>query len=182
MAKWQVRTASKGPPMITRSLNLKSRGKTVGNKRVVTARPGSAPRKPSSVLGTTLGLVGADVATVIAKIQLGFPVSVLDTFQKSTGLPLGTIAALVRLPSRTLTRRKAEGRLQPDESERLFRLATIVDKAIALFEGNRDAAIQWLQRPQPALAGSRPIDFVSTEIGAREVEDLIGRLEHGVFT
>src|SRR5687768_10633969 len=101
--------------MITRKLNVKGRRKPPGNKRGVStsATAGGAARKPFSVLGGSLGLAGADVATVIEKIQLGFPISILDAFQKSTGLPLGTIAALVRLPSRTLTRRKAEGRLQP---------------------------------------------------------------------
>ncbi len=34
----------------------------------------------------------------------------------------------------------------------------------------------------PALAGRKPIEFARTEVGAREVEDLIGRLEYGVFT
>lgn len=42
--------------------------------------------------------------------------------------------------------------------------------------------MQWLQTPQPGLADQQPLAFARTEIGARAVEDLIGRLEHGVFT
>ncbi len=72
--------------------------------------------------------------------------------------------------------------LQRDDRDRLIRAARVVDKAVGLFEGDRRAAIEWLQTPQPALAGQKPLDFAQTDIGAREVEDLIGRLEHGIFT
>ena len=68
------------------------------------------------------------------------------------------------------------------ESERLLRLALVFEKAVELFEGNADAARDWLKAPNKALAGESPLTIVETEIGAREVEDLIGRLEHGVFT
>jgi len=79
-------------------------------------------------------------------------------------------------------RRKSEGRLKPDESDRLVRASRLFDKAVDLFEGDAPAATQWFKTSQPALAGQAPIQFARTEVGAREVEDLIGRLEHGVFT
>jgi putative toxin-antitoxin system antitoxin component (TIGR02293 family) len=50
-----------------------------------------------------------------------------------------------------------------------------------LFEGDRDAAADWLTRPQPALGGAVPLELAKTGLGTREVEALIGRLEHGVF-
>ena len=59
--------------------------------------------------------------------------------------------------------------------------ATELDMAVALFEGDIAAARKWLQMPQRGLGGETPLDFASTEVGAREVENLIGRLEHGVF-
>jgi putative toxin-antitoxin system antitoxin component (TIGR02293 family) len=130
----------------------------------------------------SLGMDGGSAIDVIAKIQAGFPYRVLEGFERSTSLPIAVIARLVSIPQRTLTRRKQSGRLQPDESERLFRVARVIEKAVQLFEGDREAAMRWFQAPQPALDGRKPIDFVRTEVGGREVEDLIGRLEHGVFT
>ena len=53
-------------------------------------------------------------------------------------------------------------------------------KALELFEGDFDGAKVWLFGPLPGLAGHAPIDFAKTEVGAREVENLIGRLEHGI--
>jgi len=66
------------------------------------------------------------------------------------------------------------------ESERLLRLAGVLEKAAALFEGDAAAARHWLQTPNHALGNVAPLTFAQTEIGARAVEDLIDRLEYGV--
>lgn len=133
-------------------------------------------------LGQSLGLDAKDVRAVVKHVRGGFPFGAIEQFQKSSGLPADAIADLVRIPARTLARRKAAGRLSPDESERLLRLSTLFAKAVALFEGDVGAARQWLAGPKKALGGESPLEFARTEIGAREVEALIGRLEHGVFT
>ena len=58
----------------------------------------------------------------------------------------------------------------------------MVDGAESLFGGDRALAMEWLEAPARALAGHTPLQFARSEIGAREVEDLIGRLEHGVLS
>jgi putative toxin-antitoxin system antitoxin component (TIGR02293 family) len=55
-------------------------------------------------------------------------------------------------------------------------------KALELFEGDRDAASEWMSTPLPALGGSTPNDALNTDSGVREVENLIGRIEHGVYS
>ena len=129
-----------------------------------------------------LGLKGQSAAALVQRINDGFPYPMVDVFKQSTGLSMEAIADVMRVPSRTLNRRKQEGRLRPDESEHLLRAARVFDKAVELFEGDAAAAMRWLQSPQPALARAKPLDFARTEVGAREVEDLIGRLEHGVLS
>lgn len=144
------------------------------------------PRLATSALfatrGGSLGLAGGSATEVIARLEEGFPFKFLDNFRRSTDLPMETIAEAVRIPPRTLSRRRAEGRLRPDESERLLRVSTVFEKAVALFDGDRDGALQWLRSPQRGLGGQTPLDFARTEVGAAEVHDLIGRLEHGVYT
>ena len=139
--------------------------------------PKTATPKPA-----TLGINATDSATIIRHIQSGFPFSRLARFQKSTQLPWETISRITAIPQRTLSRRQSEGRLTPEESDRIWRAASIFDQAIALFEGDIPAARQWLQTPQPALGGEIPLHFASTSPGAQEVERLILRLEHGVFS
>ena len=43
-----------------------------------------------------------------------------------------------------------------------------------LFESDREAALNWLNTPQPALGGRVPIQVASSEVGAREIEAVIG--------
>jgi putative toxin-antitoxin system antitoxin component (TIGR02293 family) len=119
---------------------------------------------------------------LVQLVKAGFPYSTLVRFQKATSLSWEKIADFVQIPSRTIARRQSQGRLRPDESDRVLRASSVFEKTVDLFEGNVEAATHWLQAPQRAFGGETPLDLASTEIGARQVEDLIGRLEHGVFT
>lgn len=93
-----------------------------------------------------------------------------------------TLAEVIGIPERTLARRKAAGRLAPEESERLLRISSIFEKAVDLFEGEVASAVNWLSTPKRTLENQSPLQYARTEVGAREVENLIGRLEHGVFS
>jgi putative toxin-antitoxin system antitoxin component (TIGR02293 family) len=55
-------------------------------------------------------------------------------------------------------------------------------KALELFEGNHDAASEWMSTPLPALGGATPDDALKAQSGVRDVENLIGRIEHGVYS
>ena len=58
----------------------------------------------------------------------------------------------------------------------------VFGRALELFEGDSRAAERWLSSPKRALGGAVPYELAETEAGAREVEALIGRIEHGVFS
>ena len=66
-------------------------------------------------------------------------------------------------------------------TDRIARIAMLFDEAVELFEGDRARASHWFRSPRKALGGAAPIEYADTEPGAREVRDLIGRIEHGVF-
>lgn len=175
------------------SAKLAVRAKTAAGggvlKKAFRAKQASTHRVPSSRRTAhydsrtgLLGLKGEPAAKLIERINRGFPYGLVEAFRESSDLPMETIADLIGVPSRTLNRRKLEGRLRADESERLLRVARVVDKAVDLFEGDPAAAMRWLTAPQPALGEQSALAFCRTDVGAREVEDLIGRLEHGVFS
>lgn len=127
-----------------------------------------------------LGMKTLDTAELLRKVEEGFSYRALERLQKTIDLSLKQMAEQLRIPPRTLSRRREQGKLEPDESDRLLRLSRIFAKTLGLFEGDNDAARRWLRAPQRALAGSPPMEFAKTEVGAREVEDLIGQLEHGI--
>lgn len=132
--------------------------------------------------GASLGLSASNSAELIQQVERGFSFKTLHTLESRSGLPGAALAGLVGIPERTLARRKSKGKFTPEESERLLRLGTVFDQAVELFEGDRAAALRWLTAPRKALEGKTPLAYARTELGAREVEDLIGRLEHGVVS
>jgi putative toxin-antitoxin system antitoxin component (TIGR02293 family) len=132
-------------------------------------------------LGASLGLGETRLDALIEEVRAGLPFRTLETFSSESGIAVPEIASLIELPERTLARRKVIGRLTSEESERLLRLSTVFEKAVSLFEGNVDVAVAWLKTPKRALSDKSPWTYLQTEIGAREVEGLIGELEHGVF-
>ena len=132
--------------------------------------------------GSSLGLSALATNDLIDAVQRGLSFRALETFSSETGFAPASVASLIQIPERTFARRKSSGRLSPDESERLLRISTIFEKAVALFEGNVGEAVEWLTKPKKALGDKVPLPYSRSELGAREVENLIGRLEHGVFT
>ncbi len=128
------------------------------------------------------GLRRYDPVHLVEQIRRGLTYAAFERFQRNTALSVRLLAQIAAIPERTLARRRESGRFEPDESDRLVRAARVVAHAIALFEGNTDAAREWLTRPVAALDGYAPLDFAATDVGAIEVEHLIGRLEHGIPT
>lgn len=128
---------------------------------------------------TLLGLEPSDTAHLIRKVEKGLPFRVVERLRRNMALNTDKFAELIQVKPRTLSRRKAEGRLQPDESDRALRASRLFGRVLELFEGDAEAARYWLSSEQPALGGANPLSVARTEFGAREVEQLIGRLEHG---
>ena len=129
-----------------------------------------------------LGLESSDSRQLLQSVEDGLPYGAFERLVANTSLASDEALVLVNIPRRTLTRRKREGRFHQDESDRLVRGSRIVARALELFEGDREAAKRWLSEPQKALGGAVPLVTARTDVGAREVEHVIGRLEHGVFT
>lgn len=128
------------------------------------------------------GLRRYDPLHLVDQIQRGFTYASFERFQRNTELPYRLLAQIVEIPERTLARRKESGRFQPDESDRLVRTSRVFAHAIELFEGNSERAREWLTSPLMAFGGRTPLKFASTDVGAIEVENLIGRLEYGLPT
>lgn len=128
------------------------------------------------------GLRKPDRRGTIRKIRLGMQYSSVERLMEDLRVNQKEIAHLLSIPSSTLKRRRDAGRLQPDESDRVVRFARLRDASTALMQGNEEAAVNWLHTPIDALDHETPLEHATTELGAKDVEDLIGRLRHGVFS
>jgi putative toxin-antitoxin system antitoxin component (TIGR02293 family) len=117
-----------------------------------------------------LGLVGA--------VREGLPVRMVDEVLDAGKLTAAELDRLA-LPRKTLAHRRALGRLSAEQSDRLVRILRVIGEAEATFT-NPEKARRWLRRPTSALAGNAPLDLLDTEVGARRVEVLLGRIAHGI--
>ena len=92
------------------------------------------------------------------------------------------LGELLSIPKRTLHRRaQKQELLKQDESERVLRLFRLYFQAMDVFEDG-DRTLRWFASHPKALGGRTPLEFARTEPGARLVEDLLGRIEDGVFS
>jgi putative toxin-antitoxin system antitoxin component (TIGR02293 family) len=138
-------------------------------------------RTPRSYV-VLLGLNYFDLPSILKAIDKGFTWKTFERFVKNIDLPAEQVADVLGIPRRTLARRKVEGRLKADESDRLMRLARVFGSALDLFEGDRDAATRWLTDINIALGRIAPLECARTDIGADEVENLVGQIEYGIFS
>jgi putative toxin-antitoxin system antitoxin component (TIGR02293 family) len=114
------------------------------------------------------------------KVHRGIPAATLLGMASDLGIGVLELADTLRLARRTVTRRLAQDKkLTPDESEKILRVGRLLRIAEAVFDG-RDQAFAWFMRPLSPLNGRTPLQECSSEPGGREVEQVLGRIDHGI--
>ena len=115
-------------------------------------------------------------------IENGLKASAIERVKKKLALGDTQFSSALGVSSKTLSRlRKGSRLLPPPVGDRLYRIARIFELAREVFEDDA-AAREWLREPQMGLGDRTPLDLIRTEIGFREVEDLLGRMEYGVLS
>ncbi len=135
----------------------------------VQKRPGKAA---SALLNTS---------RLIEELRAGLPVAELEDLQSTLGVPMEKLSSMLGISKSTLHRRRLARHLTTEESDRVVRFARLMNRAQQALE-SADNARRWLSAPQVGLGGATPLEFAETEVGAREVEDLLGRIEYSVVS
>lgn len=122
---------------------------------------------------TTRGIAG-----LAAAVERGLPRSALIRVIARAGVTGKARLALLHgiVPSATFKRRT---RLKLHESEKTERLARVIALAELLWDDS-DAAQRFLSLPHPELQNRTPLNAAATELGARQVEDLVMRAIYGL--
>ncbi len=116
-----------------------------------------------------------------AKIKAGLSVARFEHLRKNLNIPEDQLASHLGISRSTLYRRKRSGRFDPCESDRLRRFFRLFDIARKVF-GETSEARKWFTSSQIGLSGATPLEYAEIEEGAREVERLLGRIEHTVYS
>ncbi|MDH5527306.1 MAG: DUF2384 domain-containing protein [Nitrospirota bacterium] len=136
----------------------------------------------TEILGGEKGIgrkVTRDVDMMEA-IHNGLRFKAFNLLGKQLHISEDQLREVVVITPRTLARRKQSAWLNPEESDRLFRVARIMAHARETF-GDIDKASRWLRRANRQLSGKSPLEVLVTDWGAEQVDAILGRLEHGVF-
>lgn len=117
------------------------------------------------------------------QIEKGLPFDALESLKEAFRLSDREISVALDVSTKTASRwRHAENtRLPVSASDRIYRFARLFALAGHVLE-DKDAARKWLHEKQVGLGGHSPIALMRTEAGAREVESLLIRIEHGVLS
>lgn len=167
---------------LTRQPSKKSSSKTVSYRKRGPSGSGNGVvnyhvHGPSSQITST----DFTPSKLVGVLRAGLPVQELNDLQATLAVPMEKLVPLLGISKATLHRRKAEGRLDQAESDRVLRFARLMGRAVEVLESEVNAR-QWLTSPQLGLGGAVPLEYAETEVGAREVEDLLGRIEFGVYS
>ncbi len=114
-------------------------------------------------------------------IQNGIPFSIFIAVQNELDLPHKKLLEMLGISAQTLARRKKENHLNAFESDRLFRIIRIFSAMVEVL-GSKEKARIWLKTPNTGLGGDIPIELLSTDIGANQVEDILHRIEYGIYS
>lgn len=115
----------------------------------------------------------------VERIDRGLSADILRTLQARLKLSKSELAELLMVSPRTLDRRKKEGTLPPDESERSFRIVRLTELASDIL-GDMESASRWFSESNFALGERKPMELVRTEPGARLVEQTLEQIRYGI--
>ena len=117
-----------------------------------------------------------DLAELVRK---GLPFAALVAVMRDYGISRDVLCTILHLSPRNFLRRKEQRRLSPDESDRLYRLARVIAHANRVFE-DPDESAEWIHSPNVALGKQQPLILLDTDIGVQQVDQVLGRIEHGI--
>lgn len=116
------------------------------------------------------------------EIKVGYSPKLVIVVANKLGIAPASMARRIGVSHSTF-HRKLKGRvpLTEHESDSLARHSALLSQAMAVFDGDEDAAKQWIACPQVGLGNAIPLDLAQTSFGFREVEKLLTRIDHGVY-
>lgn len=121
----------------------------------------------------------ADRLALIEQIRVGLPFETVEAVARALDLTINDLAAFGVIPIRTLSHSRQGGRFSHAQSDRVARFFRIWRMTRDTF-GTAEQACRWLERPTTPLGGQAPMALLDTEEGARLVDELLHRIDHGL--
>ena len=136
-----------------------------------------------SVLGGSTQVsqvVNSDI-DLIEITRKGLPKSVVSTLSTVLGVSMEKMSSLLHISHRTIQRKGSNELLNVYSSEQILEIADVISRGIEVL-GTLDSFTSWLHSDIRALNYAKPLDFLDTSFGTKLVKDILGRIEHGVYS
>lgn len=91
------------------------------------------------------------------------------------------IENILNLSVKTIERKKGDDKLDRHTSSQIIEIAKVVEHAFSVFEEERKVQ-RWLSMPNHALNNLKPLDLFDMPTGLLMVDQVLGRIEEGVFS
>jgi putative toxin-antitoxin system antitoxin component (TIGR02293 family) len=134
-----------------------------------------------AVLGGEAAVPGelASAEDLLARVREGLPFATAAAVMERYGISRDGLCEILQLSRRNFLRRRTQGRLSAAESDRLYRLARVLAHANRVFE-DPAASADWIRTPNLALGDAPPLALLDTDLGVEQVDQVLGRIEHGI--
>lgn len=116
----------------------------------------------------------------IQVVRDGITMKSLNRIMDFTSLSLMELSTILPISHRQLSRYPDSHNLKKEISSHLIQIFELFDKGFKVF--GPDKFKLWMRTENRVLENHRPIDIIDTSIGIEMVEDLVGRIEHGVYS
>ena len=145
---------------------------TTKRRRPTSTAVGAADYRPQQVSGLA----------IIEQARQGVTTRQVDQLTQLLQVSFKEMATLLQVAERTLHRFRNEGHLDQQASERLLLLENLTAHGLLVFDGRSDALADWLRYPLRELTGQSPLTLLTTISGFGLVDDVLTRIEYGVYS
>ena len=141
----------------------------------------SRRRRSTSIALTTYKPRQVSGFAIIEQAEIGVTTQQVDQLTQLLSISFKELAAILQLAERTLHRFRREGQIDPQASERLLLLENLAAHGLLVFDNEVEAFANWLRYPLPELRGQAPLALLTTISGFGLVDDVLTRIEYGVY-
>lgn len=118
----------------------------------------------------------------VSAIRSGVPFSAIDVISKRINIPIKSTLGILGLPQTTYNKKKvSKSLLDSRDSELVLQISELIDFGVEVFNSEEGKFQAWLQKPNTALGGVKPLDILDTISGINEVRFCLNRIEYGNF-
>jgi putative toxin-antitoxin system antitoxin component (TIGR02293 family) len=120
---------------------------------------------------------------VVRELSKGVTGRKAEQFRKKAGLDETSFSSIIGYSRMHYSRLAKDGSklLRGTASNRLYRLAQVLEHAIELYNGDELTALRWLKTPNVAFGNTAPLEMMASEVGSDMVDTLISQLELGIL-